>query len=746
MKFTSRTSLILLPLLIAACAQPGVTTPAATRNAASSPALLGYVEITSGKVGPTDQSVRWVTPTADGFAPLTLTPSPSQLQLRGDKSVTWSFDDGKTRYLSTTLDVRNVVPNAQDTRNVYFLAVDTPQTIGDTAISAILNDDGKWISDLNVARRIFPTHDVIPPGKVQTTGADFVAFSEDEIQGLAPAAGGVLFPWGFGVRHCLDNGLNDNICSLFTRTVPASDARNSYDAIVTFSYQAPVRSSAQTPDAVKAVYAVYKDVGAQPRITQSIQEQGAGTVAGLATVPSGFYATKFPGNTLAVGGLLLNLRISGPASGATSTLLPLTTTPPADPCPGASGTNTACFGNAGRVNTSANNDRDATRLDAQGRILVAGSTVSNFNGQRTLTLSRYAPSGSLDTTFGTAGTVSQVLVDGGDVHALAIAADGKIVVVGDGVMLRYTSAGTLDTSFGTSGVVKTPLNALSVAVAADNKIVLAGYTTKANNDGTSFSSFALARYTAAGVSDGTFGNGGATTTTFGGSTAQATSIALTTDNKVVVTGQVTDRTSTDPSREGSKFTLVRYTSAGTLDGSFGTGGKVSSSFGGISEISTALALTADGAILAVGDSYAASGGFTSVLAKYTSSGQLDGSFGAGGKTTVSVQGADVGLPSFSFRSANALNVTQDGKILVVGTANYSLYFNDINSMIGVVRFTPSGQLDRTFASNGVRKPTASERYGPRGTSVSETPTGKILVAGVYSSSVRGSIVLEEINP
>ena len=57
-------------------------------------------------------------------------------------------------------------PTPQDTKNVYFMAVDTPQTIGDTAISAILNDDGQWITDLNVARHVFPTHDVIPPGKV----------------------------------------------------------------------------------------------------------------------------------------------------------------------------------------------------------------------------------------------------------------------------------------------------------------------------------------------------------------------------------------------------------------------------------------------------------------------------------------------------------------------------------------------------------------------------------------------------
>ncbi len=398
MKSTFRT-VLLLPLFLAACGQPTTTAPTVMPPvAATSPTLLGYVEVTAGKQTAAAQSVRWVKPTINGFAPLALAQVPLTLQLHGDQNVTWSFDNGKTRYLATTLDVRNTASNPQETKNVYFLAVDTPQTIGDTAISAVLNDDGQQTTDLEVARHLFPTHGVIPPGQVQQPSADFVAFSEDEIANLKPASGDVLFPWGFGVRHCLSA-----TCDQFNRTIPASDAQNSYDAIVTFAFQAPVLTSAKTPDAVRAVYAVYKDVGANPRLSQSVQEQAAGTVAGLKAVPSGFWATKFPGSTLNGGGWLLNLRISGPASNPTSLMIPPSKpTPPTppppppstDPCPGASGTLVTCFGDnlpgvtgggqsGQRGAPYINSIRDRSlaygsahpsitlRVDSQGRILLA---------------------------------------------------------------------------------------------------------------------------------------------------------------------------------------------------------------------------------------------------------------------------------------------------------------------------------------------------------------------------------------
>ncbi|MGY2895651.1 hypothetical protein [Deinococcus sp. UYEF24] len=734
MKSKFQTSLLAVPLLLAACAQPSATVPVVTQPpVATSPTLLGYIEVTAGKQDGTAPSVQWVEPTANGLRPLALAQVPLNLQLHGDQNVTWSFDDGKTRYLATTLDVRNLASTPQDTKNVYFLAMDTPQTIGDTAISSILNDDGQRIADLDVARHIFPTHGVIPPGQVQQPSADFVAFSEDEITQLKPAQGNVLFPWGFGVRHCLSV-----TCDKFNRTIPASDARNSYDAIVTFAFQAPVLSSAKTPDAVRAVYAVYKDVGANPRLSQSLQEQAAGTVAGLPSIPSGFFATKFPGSTLQGGGWLSNLRISGTPSNPTSLMLPPSTTtptPPADPCPGASGTPVTCFSPVQIGGFS-----DALGVDAQGRILVAGTTVSNFNGQKTLSLSRYTADGKLDSSFGTGGTVT--LTDQ-RADALIVTPDGRIIVVGGNSVLQFTTSGALDTTFGTGGIALTNLTASAVALSADNKIVVAGSTVRVNSDTTTSFDFAVARFTSAGKPDTTFGTGGQVVTHLAGYSAQATAVAVTGEGKVVITGLVDDPANglTNPHQ---KFTVVRYTPAGSLDSSFGTNGVVFTSFGGTNEPSKDLALTATGGIIVLGTSDVTTLN-SAVLAKYTSSGQLDTSFGTGGKTVL-MQPTNFGLPSFYFTAANSLTLARDGKILVVGTNRYSLYFNDTNYMTGVVRFTPSGQVDTTFGTQGFIKPTVPNRNGPQGRSILETLNGKILVAGTYAGSSNNSGVLEEINP
>ncbi len=121
-------------------------------------------------------------------------------------------------------------------------------------------------------------------------------------------------------------------------------------------------------------------------------------------------------------------------------------------------------------------------IQADGKIVAAGSSSSN-NSNYNLTLVRYNTNGSLDTSFG--GTGKIIIQIGFDANSVAIQADGKIVVTGNGAndtgsgfaVVRLNPNGSLDTTFNGTGKVITPLEggATAGAIQADGKIVVAGF-------------------------------------------------------------------------------------------------------------------------------------------------------------------------------------------------------------------------------------------------------------------------------
>src|SRR5205823_5199649 len=137
-------------------------------------------------------------------------------------------------------------------------------------------------------------------------------------------------------------------------------------------------------------------------------------------------------------------------------------------------------------------------------------------------VARYNADGSLDTTFGSGGTVTTNFGPGAtydDADGVAIQSDGKIVVAGtcnrggsDNVfaVARYNADGSLDSTFGSGGTVTTDFglggsddSAYAVALQPDGKIVAAGATYLGGVPG----DFALARYNPDGTLDSTFGGG-----------------------------------------------------------------------------------------------------------------------------------------------------------------------------------------------------------------------------------------------
>jgi uncharacterized delta-60 repeat protein len=179
----------------------------------------------------------------------------------------------------------------------------------------------------------------------------------------------------------------------------------------------------------------------------------------------------------------------------------------------------------------------------------------------------------------------------------------------------YAQDKHLDPAFGTGGKVRTNVGGTDVVNALavqGTKIVAAGVT------GTDRDNFAVARYNANGTLDTTFGTGGVVVTDFGpGDVANAVLIQGT---KIVVAG------STQTGGPDEDFALARYNTNGTLDTTFGTGGKVITAF---DDFAGANALTmVGGKLIAVGTM---AGQFA--VAAYTSSGALDTPFSGDGKAT-----------------------------------------------------------------------------------------------------------------
>src|SRR6266568_281258 len=216
--------------------------------------------------------------------------------------------------------------------------------------------------------------------------------------------------------------------------------------------------------------------------------------------------------------------------------------------------------------------------------------------------------------------------------------------------------GDLDATFCTGGKVTTDFagdsdHARAVAIQTDGKIVAAGKATNSRRGG---EDFALARYNPNGTLDTTFGTGGKVTTDFAGDADQAFALVLQTDGKIVAAGEATS------SRRGEDFALARYNPNGTLDTTFGVGGKVTTDFAGNTDRAFGVALQTDGRIVAAGEATAGYRGEDFALARYNSNGTLDTTFGTGGKVITDFAG--------DTDRAFALALQTDGQIVAAGEA------------------------------------------------------------------------------
>jgi uncharacterized delta-60 repeat protein len=356
---------------------------------------------------------------------------------------------------------------------------------------------------------------------------------------------------------------------------------------------------------------------------------------------------------------------------------------------------------------------------------TASGRAGDKTASRPLTVTVRGLPGAVDTSFAGGTIVTPVDIGEDYVNAVAVQADGKVLVAGSSgtvggaklSLLRYQRDGALDTTFGAGGKVLVALGANgndranAMLVQDDGKIVVAG----SSHQGASGIDFALLRFNADGTPDAGFGNGGKVFADFGSDTDRAWALLLMPDGSIVVGGE----TNTGNSAGGVDFALARFSASGTPMNGFGAQGKVITPLKSAAgtDIVRALALqtvNGEARILAVGGE----GDF--LAARYTDAGVLDGGFASNGKV--------VGLFNANIGSAHAVTVLPGGEAVIAGHIGHNF---------AAVQLSASGQLDNGFgpANDGRFVLPVSATNWDEATAVVRQADGKLVLSGwVYSGN------------
>lgn len=299
------------------------------------------------------------------------------------------------------------------------------------------------------------------------------------------------------------------------------------------------------------------------------------------------------------------------------------------------------------------------------------------------------------------------------------------------------NAGALDPMFGAGGLVSGGPGAVSdVITDLKGRIVVVGAT---GGD------FFVARYVAnntpttpgsPGSLDTTFGTGGRVTTDFG-SDDGAAAVAIQFNGKIVVVG-------TTGTGNAANAALARYNDDGSLDNTFGTGGRVVTPFSAaLADGLSAVAIQDDGKIVVAGSATINRGAYSDsdfLVARYNVNGSLDNTFWpiGGGYRFINFGTDPIGGRN-TLDSARDLAIQRnDDRIVVVGRTarnpNPPNPFPPIadHSDLALARLLPSGTLDPAFGAGGIRVQNLSalvQGYSEVANGVVIQDDGKIVVVG-----------------
>jgi uncharacterized delta-60 repeat protein len=302
-------------------------------------------------------------------------------------------------------------------------------------------------------------------------------------------------------------------------------------------------------------------------------------------------------------------------------------------------------------------------------------------------------------------------------------ANGDIVVSGSFGLARFASNGALDQSFGASGFAATGFNEMGLgpsglAIQPDGKIVWVGANTTQVTGGI-ITDFAVERFTANGSPDTSFGSGGMVTTEFFappavGALELADAALIQPDNKILVGGSATQGQNKFAPQQTA---LARYNPDGSLDSSFGSGGKTLRSPGGARTIG----LDAAGNIFVL-----------PAEAEFSPTGQADPAVTPAPITTSSQGGPDVFLSSGQSLQGRSVGVVKHDTDAQVGGAHFLA-----TSVFGLARLTTNGNLDPTFGNGGMLTTFLQGNEGVAALLIQ--PDGKIVAVGYSENNATGVV-------
>lgn len=385
------------------------------------------------------------------------------------------------------------------------------------------------------------------------------------------------------------------------------------------------------------------------------------------------------------------------------------------------------FNGTGKAFTGVGSSDDNARamvIQPDGKIVVAGYSTGAVNND--ISLARFNVNGTLDTTFNGTGKVTNNFSDD-VIYGVALQADGKILVAGyqdnDFLLCRYNTNGTLDVTFNGTGRVVTDMNGASdvgraVAVQADGKIVMAGEVTVGGNY-----MCGVARFLTNGTLDTSFDTDGKTVIGAGGVANHVNSVALQSDGKIVLGGDVFNGANYD-------FQIARLNSNGSPDSSFNGSGRVTTSIGSDHDVGLSVAIQGDEKLILAGRYANLPGVNDWALVRYNTNGTLDATFNGSGIVRTSIGSGDDAGQSVALQA--------DGKIIVGGYAH-----NGSNYDFAIARYTTNGVLDATFGGTGVLAFPIGNG-DDTGSAIALEPDGKIVLAGTYFNGANNDFAVARL--
>jgi uncharacterized delta-60 repeat protein len=367
-----------------------------------------------------------------------------------------------------------------------------------------------------------------------------------------------------------------------------------------------------------------------------------------------------------------------------------------------------------------------------GKLLLVGGGSGTAAAH---SFTRYDTNGTKDAGYGTGGTVTGfpggpvgVTLLAGDELLVAGAVDtGSLTELNDAAVSRYTATGAKDTTFGTGGrsIFRfDPVNPRNEAATdaielASGKVLVVGWYWKGGTD----LDIGVVRLDAAGAIDPTFGDAGRLSFDFGGGSDQPTKVLELPNKKLIVYGQIEDKTAPG---QPSKVFFLRLTEDGQVDPTFGGAGT------GWKTILTDINSDTPGSMRRLSSGkflFAVNGTALWTAGRLTEDGTLDSDFGIGGITNLS---AVFGDKLFPFPQSTVLAVQSDGRfVMASGIAGVTPQFQ-LRYDLGLARFEEDGTPDTTFHSGSAQRTyTITETAIEVATSVIVQTDGKIVVGGSW---------------